>query len=120
MTEKERAELIRKGNELYNQGNYTGAEKLFIRTQYQDGLIRIGDYLYYEKRMPLAAYKYYKMGKAEGKIKEIYSRMVFALTKWIREDEKPEGEPIPPKIHPKLMIAAQEILRKQDDPENGL
>jgi hypothetical protein len=38
MDEKERIALIRKGNELYNKGDYLQAEKIYISTRYQDGL----------------------------------------------------------------------------------
>ncbi len=57
MDPKRRAELIRRGNELFNSKRYAEAEKIFVKTGYKDGLIRIGDYLYYDRKMPLAAFE---------------------------------------------------------------
>lgn len=116
MDSSERAALIRKGNELFNAGNLTEAEKIFVKTMYKDGLTRIADYFYFDKRMPLAAYKYYKMADREDRVSEIFERMVFAFTSLLREDEV-EKQPVKeislpqPKVHPKLKILAEEILR---------
>lgn len=119
MDKKTRAELIRKGNELFNQKRYTEAEKLFMQTGYKDGLIRIGDYLYYDKKMPLAAFKYYKMTKSTRKINEIFERMVFAFKALLSEkttEDVHEGIHLEPvDIHPKLKLAAEEILRKNEE-----
>ncbi len=119
MDKKQRAELIRKGNELFNQKNYTEAEKLFVKTGYKDGLIRIGDYLYYEKKMPLAAFKYYKMTRSSRKINEIFERMVFAFKNILagktKEDLEEHIHLEPVEIHPKLKLAAEEILRKNEE-----
>ncbi|MBN2434303.1 MAG: hypothetical protein JXK07_03450 [Spirochaetes bacterium] len=119
MDKKERVALIRKGNELYNNGDYTAAEKIFIKTGYKDGIIRIGDYLYYDQKMPLAAYKYYKLAGCNSKISEIYERMVFAM-KCLMEDKSSEDlrpkihlEPVD--VHPMLKIAAEEILRNNGE-----
>ena len=120
MDEKERVHLIRKGNELFNAGRLTEAEKIFVKTMYKDGLTRIADYFYFDKKMPLFAFKYYKMVGRQDRINEIFERMTFALMKLIRED-KPEAQAsagklnLPqPKVHPKLKILAEEILRNQN------
>ncbi|MDA3899256.1 MAG: hypothetical protein PF637_01920 [Spirochaetes bacterium] len=115
MDKKERAFLIRKGNELFNNGDHTGAEKIFMETNYIDGIIRIGDYLYYDKKLPLAAYKYYKIAGCNSKISEIFGRMVFALKCVIEgkssEDVVPKIHLEPVDVHPKLKLYAEEILR---------
>lgn len=120
MDSSERAALIRKGNELFNQGKLTEAEKIFVSTMYKDGLTRIADYFYFDKKMPLFAYKYYKMAGREDRVSEIFDRMIFAFTKLIREDDNVEKEEnkisLPqPKVHPKLKIFAEEILRKSEN-----
>ncbi len=118
MDDKERTELIRKGNEFFNLGNYTEAEKIFVATMYKDGLTRIADYFFYDKKMPISAYKYYKLAGRQDMINQIFERMVFAMKKMLR----PEGEAEPemkitlpqPKVHPKLRILAEEILRNNE------
>ncbi len=125
MDEKDRAALIRKGNEFFNTGKLLQAEEIFVATNYKDGLIRIGDYFYYDKKLPLYAYKYYKLAGCSGKINEIFGRMVFALNELMHEDDKKDVNPAAsdenkihlemPKVHPKLKILAEEILRKNSE-----
>ncbi|MDH5657652.1 MAG: hypothetical protein OEZ34_17185, partial [Spirochaetia bacterium] len=71
MDSRQRAELIRKGNEAFNSGDYPLAKKLFLQSQYKDGLIRLGDYYMYEKRLPLLAYGYYQKAGATSKIEDL-------------------------------------------------
>jgi hypothetical protein len=117
MDKKERIELIRKGNMLFNKGEIEKASIIFRKTGYRDGLTRIGDYYFYEKKQPLIALKYYKMVNKTEKVNEIFERMVFALGKWLGND-KVKGErssqevKLPPlKVSPKLKILAEEILK---------
>ena len=42
----ERVKLIQKGNALFNNGQYPLAEKIFLTINYQDGLIRLGEYYF--------------------------------------------------------------------------
>lgn len=118
MDKKERIELIRKGNMLFNQGEIEKASIIFRKTAYRDGLTRIGDYYFYEKKMPLVALKYYKMVNKTEKVNEIFERMVFALGKWLGEDKVKDDASskkvkLPPlKVSPKLKILADEILKR--------
>jgi hypothetical protein len=87
----DRIELIRKGNEAFNKGDYSTARDCFIKAGYGDGLIRLGDYYMYERRLPLLAYGYYKKAGAKEKIEDLHRRMVLALGEWIGRDKlKPE------------------------------
>ncbi len=120
MDPKQRIEYIRKGNDLFNKGEIDKAAVIFEKTGYKDGLTRVGDHLYFDKKQPLFAFKYYKMAGRQDMIDEIFARMVFALGKLIRnEDEKPPEEVrvnLPPlKVSPKLKIFAEEILRQHGD-----
>ncbi len=118
MDSNKKVEMIRKGNELFNAGEIDKAEKLFTRSGYKDGLTRIADYYFFDKKLPLVALKFYKMVKREDKVKEIYERMFFALGKFLGKDKKeeePEKEYVPPKISPKLKILAEEILRDHEE-----
>lgn len=88
---QERIELIRKGNEAFNKGDYSLARDCFLKAGYGDGLIRLGDYYMYEKRLPLLAYGYYKKAGARDRIEDLHRRMVAALGAWIGQDKlKPE------------------------------
>ncbi len=117
---RERAALIRKGNELFNGGEIDKAIKIFIQTDYKDGLARTGDYFFYEKKSPLMAFKFYKMANMHDKVNEIFERMIFALSRWIGEDKVKDmpapskNESIPVKISPKLKILAEEIIRDSE------
>jgi hypothetical protein len=116
MDSKERIELIRRGNEYFNNGEISKAAALFIKTAYRDGLTRVADYLFYDKRQPLIALKYYRMVNRQDKVNEIFERMVFALGKLLgKEDESRTRVQLPPlKVSPKLKMFAEEILRKNE------
>jgi hypothetical protein len=121
MDEKERIALIRKGNEFFNKREIDNALKIFIKTNYKDGLARIGDYYFYEKKQPLTALDFYKKANMDTKVNEIYERMMYALNRWIVEDkdknknyenqQSPE-ETVQVKFSPKLKKAAEDILKK--------
>lgn len=86
LTPKERLQLIRHGNELFNRGEIEKAARIFITTSYKDGLIRIGDYYYFERKEPLKAFKYYLEAKYEKRINELTERMARVLKRWLNED----------------------------------
>lgn len=112
MDDKERVELIRKGNEYFNNGDMTKAEALFVKTGYRDGLTRLADYLFYEKKQPLFALKYYRMVNRQDRVDEIFERMVFAFGKLLGKEPPKQKVELPPlKVSPKLKILAEEILR---------
>ncbi|MBE7411022.1 MAG: hypothetical protein L6Q54_11155 [Leptospiraceae bacterium] len=123
MNPKERAEKIREGNKSFNEGDYSKARALFLETDYKDGLIRMGDYFFYERRLPILAFGYYKKAGYQRKVDEIFQRMILALGQWIGMD-KLKIQPIkPPQIpdlspddfivHPILKQKALEILGKK-------
>lgn len=116
MDQKERVEIIRKGNELFNAGRYDEAEKLFVAASYRDGLTRLGDYHFYDRRRPLEALKYYQMVNRQDRIDEILERMVFALGRLMGQEPEEQKVELPPlKVSPKLKILAEEILREQGE-----
>ena len=82
-----RAELIRKGNQAFNAGDYALARDCFSKAQYASGLVRIGDHYMYDRRLPLLAYGYYKRAGAEDKVQDLQRRMVGALGTWIGHDK---------------------------------
>ncbi len=91
LTPKERIILIRKGNELYNKGEIEKAAKIYTTTAYKDGLIRIGDYYYFDEKNPLKAFHFYLEAKYEKRIRELTERMAEIIKKWLKEDRKQEN-----------------------------
>ena len=118
MDKKTRVGLIRKGNELFNNGEIDKAALIFVETKYMDGLTRVADYYFFEKKLPLVALKYYKFVNRQDKVNEIYERMFFAFKKLLGHDTTPKVELPPLKVSPKLKIFAEEILRKNKDENN--
>lgn len=118
MDASERASLIRRGNECFNRGDIRQAVELFVKTKYRDGLTRVGDYYFYDKRQPLLAVKFYRMAGVSSKVEEIQARMVMALSQWLGGESKPPVPRVelpPLKVSPKLRILAEEILRREKE-----
>jgi hypothetical protein len=120
---KRRAELIREGNAAFNEGDYLKAKHIFLETNYKDGLIRLGDYYMYERKLPMLAYGYYKKAGYTQKVEEIFQRMLMALSVWLGKDKfKPnslvnQSTELNPEnfvVHPILKAKALEILQKQE------
>ncbi len=89
MNEKERTELIRKGNAAFNEGNIEMAARIFKTTEYKDGLIRLGDYYYFEREQPLMAYGYYRKAGHAKMLDKLSEAFIFALKCWLSEDSPP-------------------------------
>lgn len=87
MDKKLRAELIRKGNAAFNDRDIRQARELFLKTDYKDGLVRLGDYFMYDRKLPMLAFGYYKKAGMQSKVDEIFQRMIFALSQWIGKDK---------------------------------
>ncbi len=88
LTPKERLQLIRKGNEIFNKGDIEKAAKIFVTTAYKDGLIRVGDYYYFEKSNVIKALHYYIEAQYEKRIREVSERIAAVLKKWLSEESK--------------------------------
>jgi hypothetical protein len=126
LSEKERILLIQKGKDAFKNKDYKLAKECFLKAQYKEGLIQLGDYYMYEKRLPLLAYGYYKKAGATDKVEDLHRRMILALGKWIGEDKiKPESLQkfkeqkdkdgfIKVYVDPKLLETARNILKKYE------
>jgi hypothetical protein len=118
MDSKKRAELIREGNAAFNSKDYAKAKQLYLETNYKDGLIRLGDYYMYDRKLPMLAYGYYKKAGHTQKIDEIFQRMIYALGellgkgvyKAVNSTPKEELNPDDFRVHPVLKAKALEIL----------
>jgi len=84
----ERAGLIRKGNQAFNEGKIAAAAEIYKATNYKDGLIRVGDYYYFDQRKPLMAYGYYKRANHNIMLEKISDGFIFALKYWLSSDKK--------------------------------
>jgi hypothetical protein len=119
MDSKERVELIRKGNELFNGGDIRQAAAIFVKTGYRDGITRVADHYFYDLRQPLVALKFYRMVNRQDKVREIFERMVFALGKLLGKEPPAQKVELPPlKVSPKLKILAEEILQRNAAADN--
>ncbi len=79
-----RAALVRKGNELLNQGKHELAKKIFLTAGYADGLVRLGEH--YESRgQPLEAFRMYWLAKYRKKIDPAIEIMAKSLRRWLRD-----------------------------------
>lgn len=123
MDNEERVSLIRKGNELFNKGDITGAAAIFVKTGYRDGITRVADYYFFDKKLPLNALKFYKMVNRKDRVDEIFARMMFALGKLLKSDSveatetvavQTDEEEVEVKVHPKLRLLAEEIIRDSE------
>lgn len=130
LSERERLEIIEKGKKAFNNKDYKLAKEYFLKANYSEGLIQLGDYYMYERRLPLLAYGYYKRAGAQNKIEDLHRRMILALGKWIGEDKiKPESLKkfklqqnqsglIKVEVDPTLLETAKNILKKYGSSES--
>lgn len=89
MSGKDRAELVRKGNMLFNEGEIEKASKIFEAVHYVDGLIRIGDY-YYGKSEIVNSLIYYKKANYKKRIEQLAPGIASVFKTWIFEDKEEE------------------------------
>ena len=81
---EKRVALIRKGNELFNDGNIELAKRIFLTTRYTDGLVRLGDY-YYEQKQPLEAFRMYYAAPYRRRTGVMVEQMAQIIKEWLRE-----------------------------------
>lgn len=82
---EQKAQLNRKGNVLFNQGNIDGACSIFVTTGYSDGLNRIGD-AYMKKDKPLQALKYYILAHNKNKMESVYEKLAQLISSVMKEN----------------------------------
>lgn len=81
-----RVQLIRKGNEFFTTGDIPAAEKIFLTTDYKDGLVRLGDY-YMEKRDIEKACDMYFKSENSSKIEDFCKYSAKVIQRWLKEDD---------------------------------
>jgi hypothetical protein len=89
MDPQKRTVVIRKANQYLNDGDYENAETLFLATKYQDGLIKLADRHYKEKRFG-RAYKLYKAANQQEMTEKLLDQMTNAVQELLAQDEPKE------------------------------
>ena len=82
-SKEQKVALIRKGNNLFNQGKYELAKRIFLTTGYSDGLIRLGDY-YYSKNQSLEALRMYYLAPKKKNVELLAERMASIIKTWLQ------------------------------------
>ena len=86
LASEQRVVLIRKGNELFNQGEIEKAKRIFLTAGYGDGLSRIGDF-YNEKNEPLEALRMYWIAPSPRKIEILMEKFSEVVKTWLAEEK---------------------------------
>jgi hypothetical protein len=93
MTDEDRIGLIRQGNELFNRGDFKNSLKIFLATDYKDGIIRVADHLYYEEKQQVSAIKLYKKAGYQRKVDEFAEKAAVTIHMLLESDKKLEQVP---------------------------
>ncbi len=81
----QRAALIRRGNELFNNGEFAPAKRIFMTVRYSDGLIRLGNH-YLKSGDKLEAFRMYWIAGDKRRVDEMAEQMAMVIRKWLREE----------------------------------
>ena len=84
LTPERKVKLLRKGNQLFNEGDIETAGKIFVTIGYTDGMIRVGDY-YYNHNRHLEALKMYKAAPAPQKVEFLITKMAQVVRSWLSD-----------------------------------
>lgn len=84
----QRAQLLRKGNELFNAGNFDLAERIFTTLGYTDGLTRLGD-LHFKKANYAKAADLYRRAPDPVRLAKVCQGMARVLRMWLDEEAAP-------------------------------
>ncbi len=84
LPEEKRIALIRKGNDLFNNGRFDLAKKVFLTAGYSDGLVRIGDRLA-EEHKSLEAFRMYWLARHPVKTDNFVEKMSLVIRQWLHE-----------------------------------
>lgn len=87
LTPEKRSALVRKGNELYNQGRLAEAQRIFLTARYSDGLIRLGEQ-YQKKNRPLEAFRMYWQAGDSARSEAMIEKMAGVVRHWLNESDE--------------------------------
>lgn len=86
LTSEQKVIINRKGNILFNQGDFLSAQRLFITTGYSDGLGRVGD-MYMKSNEELKALKLYLLAHNKRKCEPLIKKVAGLIAMLINEEE---------------------------------
>ncbi len=81
----QKAALIRKANQLFNEGDIATAKKIFLTLGYSDGIIRAGDH-HYKKAEYWEAWRLYSLAPSQSRMDFLVERMAAVLREWMRDE----------------------------------
>ena len=87
MDSAQKAALNRKGNLLFNSGDIETARRIFLTTNYSDGLSRIGDYYKSQSRL-IDALKMYWIAPDHTKSEPIIMQLSDVIRHFIHNEEE--------------------------------
>lgn len=90
LTGEQKAQLVRRGNELFNERKYELAERVFATIGYTDGLVRLGD-VYFKRHDYTRAIKLYRRAPDPGRVDRVAKRMAMVMRQWLIEDAKTDA-----------------------------
>lgn len=82
-----KAKLNRRGNELFNGGDFEAARRIFQTTGYSDGLIRVGE-RYMADNRPIDALKMYRLARDEKRSEAIIATAAFVIQSMLKENKE--------------------------------
>ena len=94
-----RVQLIRKGNEFFQNNDIENAKKIFITVDYKDGLVRLGDYYLKNNELYKSAEMYF-MSENKSKINAFSKKCAIIIEKYLNEDKNISND----KIYDKIII----------------
>ncbi len=87
---EQKAQLIRRGNELFNEGKYETAERIYIATGYSDGMVRMGD-VHFKSQRYREAMRLYQLAPAPDRVQKLAKRMALVVQQWLIEEAKADA-----------------------------
>lgn len=91
MDGSQRSALIRRGNELFNNGDYATAKRIFITVRYSDGLIRVGNQCM-KQGDTLEAFRLFWIAGDTRRVAEMTEQMAMVVRKWLHDDIPRTGD----------------------------
>lgn len=90
LTGEQKAQLIRRANELFNKGDFGMAERIYIATGYSDGMVRMGDTHFRQQRYR-EAMRLYMLAPAPDRVSRLARRMALVVQQWLIEDSQTDA-----------------------------
>lgn len=91
LTGQQKVALLRRGNELFNQGKIEESKRIFITLGYTDGLIRVGNYYYGKKRF-IDALRMFASAPDLGRIQAMAPSIARVIRVWLESGESADPQ----------------------------